>query len=249
VLDACWNTDGSRAYACGLDGRVFEWDAESDRVLRLATRTDGLTVLAWDGERRAVYQAGFDATLYTTDVRGSSGPEVALPGKAVAMALSNRTLIVATTGRHVHIFDTRNTSQPLQKRESSLRFATRCVETMSDGLGYITSSIEGRISVEYFSPTPESQARKYAFKCHRSKHDVYAVTALCFAGETFLSGGTDGAVNVWDVRAKKRVKAWNGYPCGVSGLSLSPDATTLAVAASYSFEHGDVDAYVWFVGG
>ena len=50
--------------------------------------------------------------------------------------------------------------------------------------GYVLSSIEGRVAVEYFDPSPETQKRKYAFKCHRIKTDgrefVYPVNAISF---------------------------------------------------------------------
>ena len=50
--------------------------------------------------------------------------------------------------------------------------------------GYVLSSIEGRVAVEYFVPSPEVQKRKYAFKCHRIKEDgmenIYPVNAISF---------------------------------------------------------------------
>ena len=50
--------------------------------------------------------------------------------------------------------------------------------------GYATASVEGRIAVEYFDPSPESQAKKYAFKCHRQtvngEDHVWPVNALAF---------------------------------------------------------------------
>lgn len=50
--------------------------------------------------------------------------------------------------------------------------------------GYASASVEGRISVEYFDPSPEEQARKYAFKCHRQTIEggdlVWPVNALAF---------------------------------------------------------------------
>ncbi len=46
------------------------------------------------------------------------------------------------------------------------------------------TSIEGRVSVEYFDPSPESQKRKYAFKCHRVASDgqdvIYPVNTVVF---------------------------------------------------------------------
>lgn len=51
-------------------------------------------------------------------------------------------------------------------------------------LGYVLSSIEGRVAVEYFDPSPEVQKKKYAFKCHRIKEEgmenIYPVNAISF---------------------------------------------------------------------
>ena len=50
--------------------------------------------------------------------------------------------------------------------------------------GYVLSSIEGRVAVEYFDPSPEVQKKKYAFKCHRIKEEgmenIYPVNAISF---------------------------------------------------------------------
>ena len=50
--------------------------------------------------------------------------------------------------------------------------------------GYATGSVEGRIAVEYFDPSPQIQEKKYAFKCHRQTIDdvdhVWPVNALAF---------------------------------------------------------------------
>ena len=50
--------------------------------------------------------------------------------------------------------------------------------------GYALSSIEGRVAVEYFDPSPSWQAKRFAFKCHRGKagavETVYPVNAIAF---------------------------------------------------------------------
>lgn len=75
-------------------------------------------------------------------------------------------------------------SEPYQRRESSLKFMTRTVRCMPNGEGYASSSIEGRVAVEFFDPSKESQSRKYAFKCHRQTEGdvdvVFPVNALAF---------------------------------------------------------------------
>lgn len=51
-------------------------------------------------------------------------------------------------------------------------------------IGYVLSSIEGRVAVEFFDPSPEIQKKKYAFKCHRIKEKdielIYPVNAIAF---------------------------------------------------------------------
>lgn len=60
--------------------------------------------------------------------------------------------------------------------------------------GYVLSSIEGRVAVEYLDPSPEVQKKKYAFKCHRLKENnieqIYPVNAISFHNihNTFATG-------------------------------------------------------------
>ena len=93
-------------------------------------------------------------------------------------------LVVGMAGRHVYVYDllplrtaldkhsagesvAERDWEPDQKRESSLKFMARDLRCMPAGDGYATSSIEGRVAVEFFDPSPKVQAMKYAFKCHR----------------------------------------------------------------------------------
>lgn len=45
------------------------------------------------------------------------------------------TIVVGMAGRHIYIYDARKMGEPLQKRESSLKFMTRAVACMIDGKG------------------------------------------------------------------------------------------------------------------
>ena len=44
-----------------------------------------------------------------------------------------------------------------QKRESSLKYQIRCVRSFPNKTSYVLSSIEGRVAVEVFDPSPEAQ--------------------------------------------------------------------------------------------
>lgn len=136
--------------------------------------------------------------------------------------------------------------EPWQRRESSLKFMTRAVACMPDDSGYASSSIEGRVAVEWFDPSTTSQARKYAFKCHRQSSPegvdvVYPVNALAFhpVHGTFASGGGDGFVAMWDGVAKRRIRQYQRYPASVAALAFSNDGKFLAVGVSPGFEDGN----------
>jgi len=134
-----------------------------------------------------------------------------------------------------------------QKRESSLKFQTRCLSCFPNKQGFVLSSIEGRVAVEYLDPSPDVQKKKYAFKSHRVKdassgiEQIYPVNAISFHREynTFATGGSDGLVNIWDGANKKRLCQFHKYPTSVSSLSFSNDGTVLAIASSYMYENVD----------
>ncbi|KAK1291707.1 hypothetical protein QJS10_CPB17g02335 [Acorus calamus] len=79
--------------------------------------------------------------LEPTDItkRGASGQERTLvgtypqPERVYSLSLVGNRLVVATAGRHVNVYDLRNMSQPEQRRESSLKYQTRCVRCYPNG--------------------------------------------------------------------------------------------------------------------
>ena len=163
------------------------------------------------------------------------------------------------TGRVIYIYDLDEIAKvlasggtevkPWQQRESSLRYLTRAVSCMPNDAGYATSSIEGRVAVEWFQDTAEWQAKKYAFKCHRQAAPdgdgdiVYPVNALAFhpVHGTFASGGGDATVALWDAEAKRRLKQYQKFGNNVAALAFSQDGKYLAVGVCPGFETGQED--------
>ena len=45
----------------------------------------------------------------------------------------------------------------------------RCLSCFPNKQGFVLSSIEGRVAVEYLDPSQDVQKKKYAFKSHRVK--------------------------------------------------------------------------------
>ena len=111
--------------------------------------------------------------------------------------------------------------------------------------GYATASVEGRIAVEYFDPSPSSQEKKYAFKCHRQTINevdhVWPVNSLAFhpTFNTFASAGSDGTVSIWDHKVKKRLRQYPKLPGPVAAVAFNCDGTKIAVGVSYTWDEGE----------
>ncbi|KAF6170604.1 hypothetical protein GIB67_020166, partial [Kingdonia uniflora] len=171
-----------------------------------------------------VISGSWDKTLKCWDPRGASGKERTLidtytqPERVYSVSLVGNKLVVATAGRHVNVYDLRNMSKPEQRRESSLKYQTRCVRCYPNGTGFALSSVEGRVAMEFFDLSEVGQAKNYG---------------------TFATGGCDGYVNVWDGNNKKRLYQYSKYPTSIAALSFSRDGRLLAVASSYTYEEGN----------
>ncbi|KAF2143678.1 uncharacterized protein K452DRAFT_267971 [Aplosporella prunicola CBS 121167] len=266
VLDVCFGKDDNEAFSAGLDWDVKRIDLETGESSVLSSHDAGVKSVVYDPNHKLLVSASWDSTLHIHFPEDPTHPFsiIDLPNKPFSMSVSNSKLVVAMANRTVYIYElqalslmasqatdeppnNKLTLEPWQRRESSLKFMTRAVACMPNDDGYASSSIEGRVAVEWFDPSQESQARKYAFKCHRQVMEgvdtVYPVNALAFHPPfgTFASGGGDGVVALWDGTAKRRIRQYQRYSTSVAALSFSKDGKYLAVGISPGFEDGQED--------
>ncbi|KAJ5990191.1 hypothetical protein N7499_010718 [Penicillium canescens] len=271
VLDVCFGEDENVIYTAGLDWDVKKIDLNTSEQTVLSSHEAGVRNVVYSREHNIVISASWDSTLHIHRPDAGANPDsiatiVPLPSKPFSISLTDSRLVVAMASRALHIYDLKALAllsaeadssdpggnrvevEPWQRRESSLRFMTRCVACMPDGAGYVSSSIEGRVAVEWFDPSPESQARKYAFKCHRQPAEdgvdvIYPVNALAFhpVFGTFATGGGDGGVSFWDGISKRRIRHYPKHDTSVSAVAFSGNGKYLAVAISPGFEDGKDD--------
>lgn len=271
VLDVCFGEDDNTAFSAGLDWDVNALDLSTGEKTVLSSHTAGVKAVAYSHNHRLLISASWDSTLHVHILSpegdlAHAPSTIQLPSKPFSISLTPTKLVVAMASRAIFIYDINAlyllTSQaapsdesrgenildiePWQQRESSLKFMTRDVCCMPNDDGYALSSIEGRVGVEWFDPSPESQARKYAFKCHRQAEEgvdvVYPVNALAFHPVhkgTFASGGGDGFVVLWDGITKRRIRQYQAYPASVSSLAWNADGRALAIGVSPGFEDGN----------
>ncbi|RMZ89711.1 hypothetical protein DV736_g3062, partial [Chaetothyriales sp. CBS 134916] len=263
VLDVCFGKDDSELFSACLDWDVRRIDVSSGQQTVLSSHDNGVRSIVYSKEHSLVISAAWDSTVHIhagSDDESWSPATINLPSKPFSLAVSASKLVVAMASRALQIYELKTLAaecktlgkgdhnrvdiEPWQRRESSLKFMTRAVDCMPNDEGYATSSIEGRVAVEWFDPSNESQARKYAFKCHRQPVDdvdvVYPVNAISFHPiyGTFATGGGDGVVAIWDAIAKRRIRIYPKLASSVAALSFSANGKFLATAISSGFEDG-----------
>ncbi|KAI3631481.1 hypothetical protein MIR68_010364 [Amoeboaphelidium protococcarum] len=257
VLDvSCTDVETEIIAAC-LDGGVYKYDFMSGNNVELYQHKDGAKCVEFLSKAHIIISGSWDKTLILYSLKTGGQKIIQLPGKVYSMSLQKHVLVVAMSDRAIWIFDlscfmtgrsvdSLDDLKPIQKRESSLKHQTRCVCLSPDALCYVTSSIEGRVAVDFIGADSETQSKKYAFRCHRVKADgtetIYPVNALTFHPNygTFLTGGSDNNVSVWDGAKRKRIKQFQ-FTNSIASLSFRRDGKQLAIACSYMYEHGDIE--------
>lgn len=241
----------------------FRIDLSTGTQTVLSSHAAGVKSLAYSTKHKILISASWDSTLHIHHPGDSAIPitSISLPSKPFSISLTQTKLVVAMASRALHIHELATLASesiaaassgstmlevdPWQRRESALKFMARAVACMPNDAGYASSSIEGRVAVEWFDPSASSQARKYAFKCHRQMSQegidvVYPVNALAFhpVHGTFASGGGDGLVALWDGIGKRRIRQYQKYAASVAAISFSVDGRFLAIGISPGFEDG-----------
>ncbi|XP_076461955.1 mitotic checkpoint protein BUB3-like [Babylonia areolata] len=247
VLDCCFQ-DAVHSYSGGLDRvlKCFDFNTSTERIV--GSHDAPIRCVEFAPDVNVVISGSWDSTVKLWDPRGpNAAGTFNQPDKVYTMSVCGDRLVVGTYGRRVLVWDLRNMGYVQQRRESSLKYQTRCIRCFPNKQGYVLSSIEGRVAVEYLDPSPEVQKQKYAFKCHRIKEEgmekIYPVNAVAFHNvyNTFATGGSDGFVNVWDGQHKKRLCQFHRYPTSIASLAFSNDGSVLAIASSYLYEQGESD--------
>jgi cell cycle arrest protein BUB3 len=262
VLDVCFGATDNELFTACLDWDVRRIDVTSGSQEVISSHDNGVRSVVYSKTHGLVVSAAWDSTLHIHPVIDDSWEPatITLPSKPFSLSVSSSKLVVAMASRQLHIYELETLAkqcassanslqdrldiEPWQRRESSLKFMTRAIDCMPNDEGYASSSIEGRVAVEWFDPSTESQSRKYAFKCHRQPVDdvdvVYPVNAIAFhpVHGTFATGGGDGVVAIWDALAKRRIRIYPKQASSVAAVSFSSNGKYLATAISPGFEDG-----------
>ncbi|GAB7362712.1 hypothetical protein MBLNU230_g3018t1 [Neophaeotheca triangularis] len=278
VLDACWGEDENTIYCVGVDNDVCQISLDSEEQSVLSTHGSTSAKVAYDGQHGLVLSISWEGIMHVHKPTDNKHIRIRLTQKPYALSLTSTRVIVAMADRKLSVYELNALRmlveqsggttgsgedmslsepglqemniEPWQQRDSNLKFMTRAVACMPNGEGFTTSSIEGRVSVEWFDPATE-ESRTYAFKCHRQTRPdpenggeevdmVYPINALAYhpIHGTFATGGGDGVVCIWDANTRRRVRMYKVSEASISALDFSLDGKFMAIASGPGFEQG-----------
>lgn len=251
ILSIEYGTNSNNAFLGALDGSIRHIDYENMKI-----STESLTKVPGEGISHGINNLttieGKDnilvATLFNGDIKyidtRVSRPvhEKSTGKKIFAMDTTSQFVCAGMASRQIEIYDNRNWSQPYQIRESGLKYQMKDLQCFPTGEGYAISSIDGRVSMEYFDTSPEVQVQKFAFKCHRTTNktthedEVFPVNCIRFSSihNVLYTAGSDGHVCLWNWQKRKRTKQYPKFdnPRPVTHIDLNHGEEILAVATS-----------------
>ncbi|EPY52374.1 mitotic spindle checkpoint protein Bub3 [Schizosaccharomyces cryophilus OY26] len=243
--------NATTAFAGSLEGLVHLVDIPSGTHLVIGKHGKGVSCTANIQESDCFVTGSWDQSFQLWDARQKNAIDKRFIEKKILAASSAFNILVfGCTERENLVYDIRNLKMPFQRKPSTFKYMTRDVCCLPGAEGFVSSSIEGRTSVEYLNPSPEWQIKNFTFKCHRQiqqQHDiVYPVNSLAFhpIHQTLATAGGDGSVAFWDIQVRKRLRVLYPSKTNVSSVAFNFDASLLSVATCAQDEaNGNVYIY------
>ena len=246
MLDASFAPDGQRVFSAGVDNAVRMWtlgQTPNNSVPQQIGKHDApVKAVRFLPKSNLVVSGGWDNKLKFWDCR-SPNPvgELNLGQPIYALDVKDGLMVAGTAGRQLYIYDVSG-PQPreFQRKDSPLKFQTRCISCFPDATGFAVGSIEGRVGIQYVQKVDGKES--FAFKCHRQDSNVYAVNGIAFQKQfgTFATFGSDGVVNFWDKDNKQRLKGFSAIQRTIPCAAFSEQGNLFAYASSYDWSKGSM---------
>lgn len=245
ALCSAFSSDGGTVFTGGVDNAVRMWTLGQQLTTpnavpqQIGAHTAPVKSIGFLKSSNMIVSGGLDKKLNFWDAR-SPNPvgSIDLPERCYDIDVRENLMVVATADRSVLVYDVSG-SQPREhvRKQSPLKYQTRCVSCFPDMSGFAIGSIEGRVGIQYNNKAQES--KNFSFKCHRQDQDVYAVNDIAFHPTgVFATVGSDGAITFWDKDNKQKLKGFPKVGKPISCAAFNTQGNLFAYGKSYDWSQG-----------
>lgn len=240
VLCCNFTDDGQKVISGGCDNKIKMKMLQTGAEQVIGTHDAPVKHVFWCEEMKMIISGSWDKTLKFWD-GNSSNPvaKIQLPERVYAMDVKYPLMVVGCADRHIHVYDLskiRQNPTPYKTGTTSLKMQTRTVCCFPDKNGYAVASIEGRCSIVYL----ENASDNFAFKCHRTGDEIYAVNCIDFHPKqgVFSTAGSDGTFAFWDKDHRQRLRQFNSCNYPITATKFNTPGDIFAYAVSYDWSKG-----------
>ncbi|KAL3756562.1 hypothetical protein ACHAWU_009956 [Discostella pseudostelligera] len=243
VLDACFSPDGNTVFTVGADKAVRMWQLgqtpPNNIPQQIGAHDQPIKSVGFLESTNLIVSGGWDNLLRFWDARQPNPVgTLALPERCYDLDVQDGLMVVATAGRTILSYNVQGQPVEHERKDSPLKFQSRCIAAFPDATGYAVGSIEGRVGIHYITKVHGKES--FAFKCHRIENNVYPVNCIAFhrGYGTFATVGGDGIVNFWDKDNKQRLKGFPAIQRTISCASFNATGNLFAYSSSYDWSMG-----------
>lgn len=240
VLCCNFSKDGQRIFSGGCDNKVKMKTLATQQEQQVGQHDAPVKEVFSVDEMNMVISGSWDKTLrFWNCQQPTPVATLQLPERVFSMDVKYPLMVVGMADRHIHVYNLQNIQQnpaPYKSGQTALKMQTRTVCAFPDKTGYAVGSIEGRCSIAYV----EDVSKNFAFKCHRTTDEIYAVNDIDFHPSmgTFSTAGGDGTFVFWDKENRQRLKQFNSCNYPVTAGKFNAMGDIFAYAVSYDWSKG-----------
>jgi mRNA export factor len=240
VLCCAFSKDGQRIVSGGCDNKVKMKTLATQQEQQIGQHDAAVKEVAVVDEMNMVVSGSWDKTLrFWYCQQPTPVATLTLPERCYAMDMKYPLLVVGCAERHLLVYnlqDIQRNPAPYKQGQTALKMQTRTVCCFPDKTGYAVGSIEGRCSIAHIEDT----SKNFAFKCHRSNEEIFAVNSIDFHPTmgTFSTAGGDGTFVFWDKENRQRLKQFNSCHYPVTAGKFNAPGDLFAYAVSYDWSKG-----------
>jgi len=235
-----FSKDGQRIVSGGCDNKVKIKTLQTGQEQQVGQHDAAVKEAFFVDEMNMIVSGSWDKSIrFWNGQQPTPIASLPLPERVYSMDVKFPLLVVGCADRHLLVYNLQNIQQnpqPYKTGQTALKMQTRCVSCFPDKTGYAVGSIEGRCSIAYV----DDVSKNFAFKCHRTNDEIFAVNCIDFHPTmgTFATGGGDGTFVFWDKENRQRLKQFNSCNYPVTAGKFNAPGDMYAYAVSYDWSKG-----------